>query len=393
MEQNTSSSLALNFMSEFADLTGLLSDSNVPRRYLWTDAFAVCNFLGLYCQTHDEQYKKLALHLIDQVHFILGRHRDDDPRTGWISGLSEQEGRAHPTKGGLRIGKGMNERGPGDPYDEQLEWDRDGQYYHYLTKWMHALNRASRVTADPTCNRWAMELAKTAHARFTYVPSSGGQKRMHWKMSIDLSYPLVASMGQHDPLDGFITYLQLQSTAEKDPARSTRPDLSPEIKDMADICERKSWVTDDPLGIGELLSAACKLAQLIMIEGFDQTDLLDALLDASLVGLQSYARERDPLTLPAEYRLAFRELGLSIGLRALEKLLGLIKQTPNDFKMKQRIHSRTESLMQYTPLRDVIETFWLEPANRQANSWREHRDINMVMFATSLTPDGYLTIG
>ena len=212
-------------------------------------------------------------------------------------------------------------------------------------------------------------------------------------MSIDLSHPLVASMGQHDPLDGFITYLQLQSTAEKDPDRSTRSDLSAEIKDMADICERKSWVTDDPLGIGELLSAACKLAQLIMIEGLDQADLLDALLDASLVGLQSYARERDPLMLPADYRLAFRELGLSIGLRALEKLPGLIEQTPRDFKMRQRIHSRTASLMRYTPLRDVIETFWLEPANRQASSWREHRDINMVMLATSLAPDGYLTLG
>jgi len=287
----------------------------------------------------------------------------------------------------------MNERGPRDPYDEQLEWDRDGQYYHYLTKWMHALNSAGRVTGDPTYNRWAIELAKTAHARFVYEPSSGEQKLMHWKMSIDLSYPLVASMGQHDPLDGFITYLQLQSTAQKDPNRSTRLDLSAEIKDMADICERKSWVTDDPLGIGELLSAACKLAQLIMIEGVNQADLLDALLDASLIGLQSYARERDPLMLPADYRLAFRELGLSIGLRALEKLLGLIKQAPHDFKMKQRIHSRTESLMQYTPLRDVIETFWLEPANRQASSWREHRDINMVMFATSLAPDGYLTLG
>jgi hypothetical protein len=216
---------------------------------------------------------------------------------------------------------------------------------------------------------------------------------MHWKMSIDLSYPLVASMGQHDPLDGFITYLQLQSTAEKDPDRTTRSDLSAEIKDMADICKQKSWVTDDPLGIGELLSTACKLAQLIMIEGFDQAELLDALLDASLVGLQSYASERESLMLPADYRLAFRELGLSIGLRALEKLLGLIKQTPRDFKMKQRLHSRTESLMQYMPLRDVIETFWLEPANRQASSWREHRDINMVMLATSLAPDGYLTLG
>jgi hypothetical protein len=58
-----------------------------------------------------------------------------------------------------------------------------------------------------------MELAKTAHAGFTYVPASGGRKRMYWKMSIDLTYPLVPSMGQHDPLDGYITYHELQATA------------------------------------------------------------------------------------------------------------------------------------------------------------------------------------
>jgi hypothetical protein len=378
-------------MIEFADLTGILSDNKVPRRYLWTDAFAVCNFLGLYRQTGDEQYKKLALHLVDQVHFILGRHRDDNTRTGWISGLGDQEGRLHPTRGGLRIGKEMNERGPGDPYDEQLEWSRDGQYYHYLTKWMHALNRVCRVTGDETYSRWAVELAKTAHAKFTYVPSSGHQKHMYWKMSTDLSHPLVASMGHHDPLDGFITYLQLQSTAEKDLYKSAQFDLSAEITDMANICEGKSWLTDDPLGIGELLSAAYKLAQLVIIEGFDQGDLLDALLESSLIGLQSYAREGNTLKLPADYRLAFRELGLSIGLHAIEKLLELIKQSSHGFNTRQQ--SRTESLIQYTPLCDIIEAFWLEPANRQSDTWREHRDINMVMLATSLAPDGYLTLG
>jgi len=35
-------------MTEFARLTGLSPASSAPRRYLWTDAFAVCNFLGLY---------------------------------------------------------------------------------------------------------------------------------------------------------------------------------------------------------------------------------------------------------------------------------------------------------------------------------------------------------
>ncbi len=273
MEQNASKTLIRDVMLEFADLTGLVSTREVPRRYLWTDAFAVCNFLGLYGQTSDKLYKNLALQIVDQVHFILGRHRDDDPRSGWISGLGEQEGRLHPTRGGLRIGKGMNERGPGDPYVEQLEWNRDGQYYHYLTKWMHALNRVSRVTGDSTYNRWAIELAKTTHARFTYVPSSGGgRKLMYWKMSIDLSHPLVSSMGHHDPLDGFITYLQLQATAAKASEKSARFDLSAEITDMADICEGKQWETDDPLGIGELLSSAYKLAQLILIEGLEQAN-------------------------------------------------------------------------------------------------------------------------
>ena len=388
---NASTSVVREIMTEFADLTGLSSADKVSRRYLWTDAFAVCNFLELYRQMSDERYKHLALRLVDQVHNTLGRHREDDPRTGWISGLDEQDGKMHPTNGGLRIGKKMNERRPGVPFDERLEWDRDGQYYHYLTKWMHALNRVSRVTEDSTYNRWAMELAKTAHATFTYVPSSGGQKRMYWKMSIDLSHPLVQSMGHHDPLDGFITYNQLQATAAKDSDKSTWLDLNAEISDAAAICEGKSWATDDPLGIGGLLCDACRVAQLIINENVEQTDLLEALLDSSLLGLESYERQ-NPLELPANYRLAFREVGLSIGLRAVEKLGKLIEKIPHLFNKKHPLHSRIESLMRYAPLIEIIEMFWLEQKNRQASSWTAHRDINMVMLATSLAPDGYLTL-
>lgn len=390
MEQNASMSIVREIMIEFANLTGLSSSGVVPRRYLWTDAFAVCNFLELYRQTGDEQYMQLVLRLVDQVHTMLGRHRDDDPRTGWISGLDEQEGKMHPSIGGLRIGKEMNERRPTDPFDEHMEWERDGQYYHYLTKWMHALNRVSRVTGDLTYNRWAMELAKTAHARFAYVPSSGGQKLMYWKMSIDLSYPLVSSMGQHDPLDGFITYSQLQATAAKDSEKPAWLDLSAEIADMANICKGKSWVTDDPLGIGGLLSDAYRMVQLITNGDFEQTDLLETVLDSSLIGLKSYMRGNS-LKLPVHYRLAFRELGLSIGLKAVKKLKSLIEQNLGVFK-KYPLHSRIESLMRYTPFSEIIETFWLERTNREAGTWKAHRDINMVTLATSLAPDGYLTL-
>jgi hypothetical protein len=390
-EREASTPLVREIMMEYAGRTGLSSAGEAPRRYLWTDAFAVCNFLELYHQTGDGQYEQLALHLVEQVHRVLGRHREDDPRMGWISGLGEQDGETHPTVGGLRIGKEMNERSPEDPFDERLEWDRDGQYYHYLTKWMHALHQVARATGDSTYTRWAIELAKSAHARFTYLPSPGDQKRMYWKMSIDLSYPLVSSMGHHDPLDGFITYLQLQAAAAREQEKSAMPELSAEIRDMARLCEGKSWATDDPLGIGELLGCAYRLAQLIVNEGVALIDLLNDLLDASRTGLQSYQRG-NALALPADYRLAFRELGLSIGLHAVYKLLGLIEQTPRDFKMKHRLLSGTEALMRYASLRDIIETFWLVPANRQGNSWTGHREINMVMLATSLAPDGYLSL-
>jgi len=52
----------------------------------------------------------------------------------------------------------------------------------------------------------------------------------------------------------------------------------------------------------------------------------------------------------------------------------------------------TRSLMRLAPLAEIIEAFWLEPANRKTQSWMEHGDINMVMLATSLAPDGYVTL-
>ena len=389
MEKETSKPTARKIMMDFARLTGLSSSKEEPRRYLWTDAFAVCNFLTLYKQTSDERYKDLALRLVDQVHNILGRRREEDPWIGWISGLSEEEGKLHPTSGGLRIGKEMNERGRDEPYDEQLEWDRDGQYYHYLTKWMHALARVSRVTGDSIYARWAIELAKAVHARFTYLPLAGGQKRMYWKMSIDLSYPLVSSMGHHDPLDGLVTYLEIHA-AVGGSKKSKELDLSREIKDMAAICEGKNWATDDPLGMGELLSTAYKLAQLMTDTDSEQEELLNDLLDSSITGLRLFER-RNQLKLSADHRLAFRELGLSIGLHAIERLAELIKQSPR-FSANPRLHSQMKDLMRYAPLSSMIEAYWLDDKNRQAAGWTGHLDINMVMLATSLAPDGYISV-
>jgi hypothetical protein len=378
-------SVAREIMNKFASQTGISSEKT-PRRYLWTDAFAVCNFLELHHRTGEAVFKQLSLRLVDQVHHILGKHREDDPRIGWISGLGDQKGEKHPTKGGLRIGKELNERESGESLNRRLEWMRDGQYYHYLTKWMHALNRVSQITEDLTYNRWAIELAKTAHTAFTYMLPYSVGKGMYWKMSIDLSRPLIYSMGKLDPLDGFITYNQLQAVSSEDTGGLN---LLAEIADMAKICEGKEWVTDDSLGIGGLLCNAYEITKLVFNGYWKRTSLILDLLRASQAGLKAYLKGK-PMQLSADYRLGFRELGLSLGLHAVERLGGLISEKPGLFVEEKGLHSLIENVLQYVPLIQEIEGFWLEPTNRQSYSWIEHLDINMVMLATTLIPEGYL---
>ncbi|MDH5588082.1 MAG: hypothetical protein OEZ05_15805 [Nitrospirota bacterium] len=378
-------------MTEFAERTGLTFPARSPRRYLWTDAFAVCNFLELFRQTGKEQYKEDARHLVSEVHRVLGRHREDDSRCGWISGHDEEKGEQHPTQGGLRIGKEMNERGPEEPYDEHLEWERDGQYFHYLTKWMHALDCLARVTGESGYTQWTIELAKTAHSRFTYTPWGGGPKRMYWKMSIDLSYPLVASMGQHDPLDGLITYQQLQATAVKLDAPNADSSLGIEIVEMTAMCKGMPWATADPLGIGGLLSDAFRLAQLIISSNLRESERLVSLLRDAEVGLEAVARNHS-LNASADYRLAFRELGLSIGLHAIVKMRRTIEQHPENFSNQHELDASLSGLARFLPLIERIENFWLQPINQQSHSWTGHRDINSVMLATSLASDGYLVL-
>ena len=385
--QKTDLDSVKEIMLDFADSTGLEPVRSNPKRYLWTDAFAVCNFLELFRQTGDKTYLNLTFQLVNQVHHTLGKHRVDDPRSGWISGLDEGEGELHPTKGGLRIGKPLPERQHNERFDESQEWEQDGQYYHYLTKWMHALNRVSQVSRNPSYLRWAIELAQAAHAKFTYDPSPNHQKRMHWKMSIDLTYPLVFSMGQHDPLDGFITYSELQAAA-RNFKQLSEFDLSFEINDMANICRGQSIVTNDSLGIGGLLSDASRTAQLIMHD-FSYINLLKTIIDSSLPCLGSFVADNS-LDLPTGYRLAFRELGLSIGLKGVEKLQELIKENPDLFN--NSLHQRVESLLRYKPAGEIIDQFWMNDENRKYSSWTDHEDINMVMLATSLAPAEFLRI-
>ncbi|HSH12095.1 MAG TPA: hypothetical protein VLA15_00030 [Desulfurivibrionaceae bacterium] len=369
-------------MGDFAAATGLLPPGPEPRRYLWTDAFAVANFIELYRQTGEEEYRDLALRLVAQVHLVLGRHRPDDARGGWLSGLSEEEGGRHPTLGGLRIGKPLPERGPNEPVDQQLEWERDGQYYHYLVKWLRALLLVGRVTSEPRYCTWGRELARTMHARFLRPAYPGGPTGIAWKMSLDLTRPLVAGMGQHDALDGWLAYLALQSGLGT-------PDLDREIGELAALCRHGHWGTDDPLGLGGLLDDAWQTGQLIARGGAGLDQLLPTLLAEVLPGLAAYARGPDRRR-HAAYRLAFRELGLSIGLQAAARLADLFGREPARFAAADRLRGLLAQVLEYQPLGDAIVRFWLDPENQAGGSWQEHREINRVMLATSLAPGAFL---
>jgi hypothetical protein len=280
--------------------------------------------------------------------------------------------------GGLRIGKGLPERQADEPMDERLEWERDGQYFHYLTTWMHALDQTSRVTGDARFNTWARELAEVAHRAFVAQDRRG----MAWKMSIDLSRPLVPSMGRHDPLDGFITALQLRATASALPGAPRAPDLAEAISDFAAMMRGQRWETADALGIGGLLVDAARVAQLAQQARFADTELLEALLTAALEGLASFAHGGELLQ-PAPRRLAFRELGLAIGLAAID---------PIRAGAGAGLRAHIDALARYAPLGHSIESFWRNDDHRHDASWAEHRDINEVMLATCLAPDGLLAL-
>ena len=51
-------------------------------RYLWTDAYGVCNFLTLYCETKNARFLEQAEALVRDVHHTLGRTRDGRRRLG-----------------------------------------------------------------------------------------------------------------------------------------------------------------------------------------------------------------------------------------------------------------------------------------------------------------------
>ncbi|KAJ5587025.1 uncharacterized protein N7459_002790 [Penicillium hispanicum] len=327
-------------------------------RYLWTDAFGVINLLTMHKEYRraggstigDDRYLLLARRLIETVHDVLGRTRDGLAR---LPGATE----AHPLAGGLRIGK-TDEYGP----------DGDGQYHHYLTIWMFALNRMAKASGDVSYNRQAVELARAIHPRF-FVDRSAKRPRMIWKMSMDLSTPLVSSEGNLDPIDGYVIFRLLQAAAIEAGEGEV---LAEEIADYKRVMERKGehFVSSDPLDLGMTLWTVHWLSEKENWASNLATRCFEQIYTDNLFEINQYLKRN------IRFRLAFREFGTSVGAQC---------QSQQTTEKDRAVDLKTWS--------DAIIAAWdpyMELSITEGLTPEDLRPITRVMYASALIPGGEL---
>ena len=186
-------------------------------------------------------------------------------------------------------------------------------------------------------------------------------------MSIDLCYPQVLAMGAHDPLDGYLSARSCQLVSPD------HFDFSRYLKNLEDLCAGKNWQTTDPLGLGGLLLNTVRAARLSRHTTLPESVRPEKLFRDVLTGLDAYDHHRKP-DIPAAYRLAFRECGLSLGLRVADGHRDILASSNVDDKKLDRWMYLTEE----------TERFWSDPDNRADPAYRDHLTINHVSLASSL---------
>lgn len=331
-------------------------------RYLWTDAFAVVNFITLSklstSTTEQELWKIRAKRLIHSVHDVLGRSRDGSRR---LRGATDEK----PLSGGLRIGK-----------DEETGPDQDGQYHHYLSLWMFALNRYSICTKDKTYNDLAIQLAKGIQSYFITKEAGNSRPKLYWKMSVDLpDGALVESEGNTDAYVGYTVFTLLQRT---DGAQSTI--LQAEIADYESIVLDKLetegiFKSHDTLDIGMALWTAHFLK--------DSHEWARKLSQGAFTSLNTLQRSRyfalstfeDDIE--AGKRLPFRDFGTAMGIRCYD-------------------YSKSSAM--WEGLADNVILAYSDPETGVLGNGNQDglKAINLVMFAAALEPgafkDGFLEV-
>jgi hypothetical protein len=237
---------------------------------------------------------------------------------------------------------------------------------------MDALASAAVILEEPDHARMAAELAQGVVPRVLVRSPAGDPLGIAWKMSIDLSRPQVAGMNPQDALDGYATLRRLAS-------QGGAVGLEEEIAILRDLSAHGEWETDDPLGLGGLLTSGTHLALLPDRTAAEERLVGDLLADAA-AGLEAYLSQ-EPLRVPSSQRLAFRELGLAIGLSMLPAINAQAERSPS---LAAAIEPHLTTLMERRSIGSEVVEFWSDSEHQEASMWQDHRDINEVMLATAL---------
>ena len=79
-----------------------------------------------------------------------------------------------------------------------------------------------------------------------------------------------------------------------------------------------------------------------------------------------------------------------MGLQTISKMQRRVEERLGQLRRSDALIALLNNLSSYLPIGKEIQKFWMEPGNQSVASWKEHADINNVMLATCLAPDGYL---
>ncbi|KAL4810694.1 hypothetical protein BDV18DRAFT_155305 [Aspergillus unguis] len=323
-------------------------------RYLWTDAFGVLCFITLHKEStrlktskngNEGVYLTLASRLISTVHDVLGYNRAGTSR---LPGATD----SNPLGGGLRIGK-YNEGG----------MDGDGQYHHYLTLWMFALNRMSLATNNPAYNQQAISLAKAIHNPF-FVNRSSERPRMVWKMDMNLQNVLVGSEGHLDAIDGFIVCRILQAVSSH--FGGDQNVLKEEIEDYVKVMKRRGehHPSSDTLDLGMTLWS---------VHWFADEEWAKTLADRCFERLYDLIETDQQLARSTKYRLAFREFGTALGAKCMAA--------------QENEKERAGDLKAYGD--QILEAWKINMEASLSGTPEDLKPITRVMYAAALIPGAF----
>ena len=180
-------------------------------------------------------------------------------------------------------------------------------------------------------------------------------------------------MGLHDVLMVSSLFAKCSISIVKIFGDAAVSGLSHATQALFALCEHGQWATNDPLGVGGLLFDACRLCQLLGQENRREFRLLEDVMQGSGDGLMIMLKT-GYLKRPAQHRLAFRELGLAIGLRAVPIIANEFQSESKAFGSRPSARRLIDLLLPYERLSDEIIDFWLPYAENPDESWKAHQE-------------------